>query len=77
MRLEHWCLNARLLAGFVGSAAPFLTLGLVIKEVLDLGGRAVVGDNVEALVVHVQDQVLTLCAMSAIVPTDHSWCSIP
>ena len=36
------------------------TLCLVRKEVVDLAGRAVVGDDGEALVVHVEDQVLTL-----------------
>jgi hypothetical protein len=37
-----------------------LTLGLVLQEVINLGGGAVVSDNGEALVVHVQDQVLAL-----------------
>jgi hypothetical protein len=37
------------------------TLGLVREEGVDLAGRTVVGDNVEALVVHVEDEVLALC----------------
>ena len=36
------------------------TLGLVRKEVVDLARRTVVGDDSEALVVHVEDQVLAL-----------------
>ena len=36
------------------------TLGLVRKEVVNFAGGTVVGDNGEALVVHVEDQVLTL-----------------
>ena len=37
-----------------------LTLGLVGKEGVDLGHCPIVCDNGEALVVHVEDQVLTL-----------------
>lgn len=37
-----------------------LTLGLVGEEGVDLGGRSVVRDDGEALVVHVQNQVLAL-----------------
>ena len=37
-----------------------LTLGLVRKEVVDFARRTVVCDDSEALVVHVEDQVLTL-----------------
>ena len=36
------------------------TLGLICKEGIDLACRPVVGDDVEPLVVHVKDQVLTL-----------------
>ena len=36
------------------------TLGLVREEGVDLAGRTVVGNDGEALVVHVEDQVLTL-----------------
>ncbi len=36
------------------------TFGLIGQEVVNLLGRAVVGDDVEALVVHVQNQVLAL-----------------
>lgn len=37
-----------------------LTLGLVGHEVVDLGGGSVVSTNLETLVGHVEDQVLTL-----------------
>ena len=37
-----------------------LTLGLVCKEVIDFAGCAVVGNDGEALVVHVEDEVLAL-----------------
>ena len=37
-----------------------LTLGLVLQELVNLAGGAIVGNDVEALVVHVEDQVLTL-----------------
>ena len=37
-----------------------LTLGLVGKESINLGRRAVVRDDSETLVVHVEDQVLAL-----------------
>ena len=37
-----------------------LTLGLVGKESINLGRRAVVRDDSKALVVHVEDQVLAL-----------------
>ena len=37
-----------------------LTLGLVLQEVVDLTGRAVVRDDGEAFVVHVEDEVLAL-----------------
>ena len=36
------------------------TLGLVLEEVVDLARGTVVGDNGEALVVHVKDEVLAL-----------------
>ena len=36
------------------------TLGLVGEEIVDFAGRAVVRDDGEAFVVHVQDQILTL-----------------
>ena len=38
----------------------YLTLGLVFEEVVDLAGGTVVSDNGEALVVHVEDEVLAL-----------------
>lgn len=37
-----------------------LTFGLVGEKIVDLAGCAVICDNVEAFVVHVQDQILTL-----------------
>lgn len=37
-----------------------LTLGLVGHKVVDLGGGSVVSTNLETLVGHVEDQVLTL-----------------
>ena len=37
-----------------------LTLGLVCKEVIDFAGCAVVGNDGEALVVHVENEVLAL-----------------
>lgn len=37
------------------------TLCLVLEEVIDFAGRAVVRDDVEALVVHVEDEILALC----------------
>lgn len=36
------------------------TLCLILKESIDLAGGTIVGNNGEALVVHVQNQVLTL-----------------
>lgn len=36
------------------------TLCLVGEEIVDFAGRAVVRDDGEAFVVHVQDQILTL-----------------
>lgn len=43
-----------------GEEVSSFTLGLIFKEVVDLAGRTVVCDNGETLVVHVEDQVLTL-----------------
>ena len=37
-----------------------LTLGFVLKEMVDLAGRAVIGYDSKAFVVHVQDKILTL-----------------
>jgi len=37
-----------------------LTLGFVLQKVVNLGGGTVVSANDEAVVVHVQNQVLTL-----------------
>ena len=35
------------------------TLGLVLEEIVDLLCRSVVGANLEAVVIHVEDEVLT------------------
>ena len=43
-----------------GEEVSSFTLGLVFKEVVDLAGRTVVCDDGEALVVHVENQVLAL-----------------
>jgi len=43
-----------------GSQGRRLTLGLVGEEAINLGGGSVVSNDVEALVVDVQDEVLTL-----------------
>jgi hypothetical protein len=32
----------------------------VLEEVIDLARRAIVGDNIEALIIHVKDEVLAL-----------------
>ena len=45
-----------------GEEVSSFTLGLVFKEVVDLAGGTVVSDNGEALVVHVEDEILALCA---------------
>lgn len=50
----------RLIGLRTSSACQPLTLSLVLEEVVDLAGRSVERDDVEALVVHVEDQVLTL-----------------
>ena len=43
-----------------GSQGRRLTLGFVGEETINLGGGPVVGNDVEALVVDVQDEVLAL-----------------
>ena len=43
-----------------GSQGRRLTLGFVGEEIINLGNGSVVGNDVEALVVDVQDEVLTL-----------------
>jgi hypothetical protein len=37
-----------------------MTFCLIGEEIIDFAGRTVVGDNGETLVVHVEDQILTL-----------------
>lgn len=39
---------------------PSLTLGFVLQEVVDFAGGSVISDDIKALVVHVQNQVLAL-----------------
>ena len=43
-----------------GSRGRKLTLGLMGEEIINLGGGPVVGNDVEALVVDVQNEVLAL-----------------
>lgn len=38
----------------------FLTLGLVVQKIINLGGCAIVSNDGESLVVHVEDEVLAL-----------------
>lgn len=60
MHLESW---------FLGGNEPRLqvdrkwwesTLGFICKEVVHLGGCSVVGDNIEAFIVHIKNEVLAL-----------------
>lgn len=60
------------------TVSSLLTLGFVVKEVLDFAGGTVVGDDGEALIVHVHDEILTLtCASMSVQSFEYADCHSP
>jgi hypothetical protein len=40
------------------------TFGLVLQEVIDFGGRSVVGTDDEAFIIHIENEILSLCEIT-------------
>lgn len=62
MECAPWTLVPRggRIKGQWGSMISSRTLGLVGEEIVDFAGRAIIRDDGETFVVHVQDQILAL-----------------